>query len=51
MVHVLNGRTLDLNVGCKKSADPEMVIGRQKKIVYVGGVAQDVTEGNWALPG
>jgi hypothetical protein len=28
MVHVLNGRTLDLNVGCKKSTDPEMVIGR-----------------------
>lgn len=46
MVHVLNGRTLDLNVGCKKSADPEMVIGRQKKIVYVGGVSQEVTEGN-----
>lgn len=45
MVHVLNGRTLDLNVGCKKSTDPEMVMGRQKKMVYVGGLSQEVTEG------
>jgi hypothetical protein len=48
MVHVLNGRTLDLNVGCKKSTDPEMVIGRQKKMVYVGGVSQEVTEGKFS---
>lgn len=46
MVHVLRGRTLDLNVACKKSDDPDMVLGRQKKIAYVGGVAQEVTEGN-----
>lgn len=42
--HVLNGRTLDINIGCKKKNAPDIVEGRQRKIVYVGGVPQSVTE-------
>ena len=42
--HVLNGRTLDINIGCKKEANPEMVENRQKKMVYVGGVPKECTE-------
>jgi heterogeneous nuclear ribonucleoprotein A1/A3 len=26
--HLLNGRTLDINIGCKKEANPEMVENR-----------------------
>jgi heterogeneous nuclear ribonucleoprotein A1/A3 len=45
MPHSLNGRTLDINVGCKKENDPQMIENRRKKMVYVGGVPLDVTEG------
>ena len=49
MNHILNGRTLDINVGCKKENAPNIVSGRQRKIVYVGGVAQSVTESEFKL--
>lgn len=49
LVHTLNGRTLDLNVACKKENDPEMIEKRKKKIVYVGGVSKDVTQGKLLL--
>lgn len=42
--HTLNGRTLDINVGCKKEEAPVMIEERKRKMVYVGGVSQAVTE-------
>ena len=44
MTHVLNGRTLDINIGCKKENAPEMIEQRKRKMIYVGGVPQAVTE-------
>jgi heterogeneous nuclear ribonucleoprotein A1/A3 len=29
--HVLNGRTLDINVACKKDEDPQMVKNRRQE--------------------
>jgi RNA recognition motif-containing protein len=42
--HVLDGRCLDLNIACKKSEAPEDVKNRAKRILYVGGLPENMND-------
>lgn len=46
ITHIIEGRTLDLNVGCKKSEAPEDVTNRFKRIVYVNGLPEGLSDGS-----
>jgi len=35
-VHKLNGRTLDINIACKKSEAPKDLINRAQRTLYIG---------------
>lgn len=42
--HILEGRTLDLNIGCKKSEAPKDIVDRFKRIVYVNGLPEGFSD-------
>ena len=45
--HELNGRTLDLNIGCKKSEVPAEVHQVIKRKVFVSGVPSSTSDGEF----
>lgn len=45
MTHKLAGRTLDINIGCKKSEAPSEIKNRAKRTVYVNGLPEGLPDG------
>lgn len=44
MTHKLDGRCLDINIGCKKSEAPKEVKSRSKRTIFVNGLPEGLSD-------